>query len=317
MGTRAALACSLAALGATLPLRALAEPAPTPPASALTWDAPATCPSADLFARVASLVGLSDEQLATKLLRVDAAISPTAGGSWLARLRIETAAGSGERSFYAEDCRSLIDGAALILALAVDPTATAGRMPSPALAAQPAERATSPRPRFLLRPLLAADIGTLPEVGLLYGLAAGLAWPSLRFEIDGSYQSPQTVADTLGHSGRVRLPLSSGARACVSPWRLNRIEPAACLGAAFAWLRSTGENLAHAETHDTLSIAVMPGVAVGLRLRDWLWLRADAGLGIVARRAKLQILNASQNASEVYSVPWLTGRVGGGLEFRL
>jgi hypothetical protein len=317
MVDRMALAFSLALFGATIPICALAESEPTASAPALTWDAPATCQSGDLIDRVADLVGLTRDRLAAKLLRVEAEVTPTATGGWQARLRIETVAGSGERSFSAEDCSSLVDGAALILALTVDPSAASARMPV-APARQPAVKPASPPPRFLLRPLLAADLGVLPDVALAYGVAVGVAWPSLRFEVDGSYQSPQRVADGLGHSGRVRMPLNSGVRACVAPWLLKSIEPAGCLGAGLAWLRSSGEqNIALPETHDTLSVAVTAGAAVGLRLRDWLWLRAEASLGLMARRPKLQILTASQGAADVYSVRWLTARVGGGLEFRL
>ena len=314
MVDRMALAFSLALFGATLPIYARAAPAPTPSAPALTWDGPATCPAGDLIDRVAVLVGLTRDRLAAKLLRVDAAVTPTASGGWQARLRIETVAGSGERSFSAEDCRSLVDGAALILALTVDPSVAATRkLPTSPLAA-----ARQPAPRFLLRPLLAADMGVLPDIALAYGVAVGVTWPRLRFEVDGSYESPQRVADGIGHSGRVRMPLNSGARACVAPWLQRTIEPAACLGAGLAWLRSTGgQDIAFPETHDTLSVAVTAGAAVGWRLRDWLWLRAEASVGLMARRPKLQILTASQSAADVYSVRWLTARVGGGLEFRL
>jgi hypothetical protein len=161
-------------------------------------------------------------------------------------------------------------------------------------------------------------VGTLPDTALAVGGALGLAWPSLRFEVDGAYQSPQTVSGS-GHSGRVRAPFSSGARACVSPWRLaDVIEPAACLGAGLTWLRSSGgDSIAFPETHDTLSAAVTGGLALGWRLRDWLWLRADASLGVVVRRPKLQVESASQQATDVYSVRWLTARIGGGVEFRL
>jgi hypothetical protein len=85
-----------------------------------------------------------------------------------------------------------------------------------------------------------------------------------------------------------------------------------------AWLRSTGgKDLVVPETRDTLSVAVTAGAAVGLRLRDWLWLRLEATLGLVARRPKLQVLNLSQDAADVYSARWWTARVAGGFELRL
>jgi hypothetical protein len=154
MFERLALICGLVLLGAAIPIGAFAAPAPR--GSALRWDAPATCPSGDLLDRVAGLVGLSRASLATKLLRVDAVFGPTASGGWQAQLKVETVAGSGERSFAAEDCRSLVEGTALILALAVDPSAASAREPSAsgvATARLPPQKTASPRPDLLLRPL--------------------------------------------------------------------------------------------------------------------------------------------------------------------
>jgi hypothetical protein len=318
---RLVLACSVALLGATVSLRALAEPPPSAPL--VRWDAPASCPPGDLTDRVASLVGLGHQQLAARLLRVDAVASPTETGVWLARLRIETVAGSGERSFAAEDCRSLVDAVALILALTVDPSAVTQRgglpsKPPVELGAQPSAKTARPRPRFLLRPLLAADIGILPDVALAYGLAAGLAWPTLRLEVDDSYRSAQTVSDGRGHSGRVSIPIDSSARVCAAPWRWSSVEPGGCVGTAVTWLRTTGgKDLAVAETHDTLSVAVTAGAAVALRLRDWLYLRADAYLGVMVRRPNLQVASASRSVLDVYSARWWNLRLGGGLELRL
>jgi hypothetical protein len=304
-----------------VPISAFAEPDAPAPAPALTWDAPSVCPSADLLERVARLTGLPREQLGAKLLRVAAVVRPTVSGRWEAHLTIATAAGSGERRFTAEDCPSLVDGAALILSLVVDPRVASAPAPPPSRAGVAASRSqamVSPRPQVLLRPLLAADWGVLPDLGPAYGLAAGLAWPRVRVELDGSFMSAQEVADGLGRGGRIRLLLTSHARACLAPRRHGRVEPAGCLGPAFAWLRSTGnDNLAFAETHDTLSVSLVAGAAVGLRLLDWLWLRAEGSLGVVVRRPRYQLVDDSQGRSDIYSVRWLTGRVGCGLEFRL
>jgi hypothetical protein len=323
MAIRTLLACSLALFVAVIPVCGFAEAETAEGAPTLRWDAPVTCPSSDLIDRVAGLVGLAPEGLGEKLLRVDALVRRTASGGWQAQLTIETAAGSGERVFAAEDCRSLIDGTALILALAVDPSAhSSAKTPSLTTRMAPGSgahvKAASPRPKFLLRPLLAADMGILPDVDLVYGFAAGLAWPRIRFEVDGAYQSAQTVADALGHSGRIRMLVNAGARACVMPWPGGRIEPAGCLGTAFAWMRSTGqENISLVETHDTLAVALTAGAALGVRLRDWLWLRAEGSVGAMVLRPTFHVVGTGDVASDVYSVRRLTGRVGGGLEFRL
>jgi hypothetical protein len=97
---------------------------------------------------------------------------------------------------------------------------------------------------------------------------------------------------------------------------MESLEPAACLGSGFTWLRSTGDNIAFPETRNSLAVALSGGVALGWRLRDWLWLRAEAYAGVMVRRPKLQVQTASQ-VDDVYAVPWLTARVVGGLELRL
>jgi hypothetical protein len=319
---RMVLACSVALLGAMTPLRAFAEPPPTSTAPLLTWDATDSCPSGDLLGSLSRSLGVRREHLGSKLLRVDVMARPAPRGGWQTRLEIETTAGSGERTFWAEDCPTLVDGVTVILALTIDPSSVPPRSRSGAafagLATGPSAKTTLRRPRFLLRPLLAADVGILPDVALAYGLAAGVAWPSLRLEVGDWYQSPQTISDGRGHSGQASIPIDSHARICATPWRWNSVEPGACLGTSLAWLRTTGgSDLAVAETHDTLSVALSAGAAVGLRLRDWLWLRAEAHLGFMVRRPNLQVVGASQSAFDVYRAPWLTFRIGGGLELRL
>jgi hypothetical protein len=272
---------------------------------------------------VAELVGLDRERLAAKLVRVSARVNLRLEGDWHAQLAIETAAGSGERAFEAEDCRSLVDGIALIVALAIDPTVQVPTVPVPGVQkpATPApgahvagagSAAQVARPRLVLRPLLGADVGTLPEVSLAYGVAVGLAWSHLRLEADEKSASSQETSNASGHGARMRTVLSSGGRACLQATPLGRFEPAACAGAGVSWLRSTGLGIAQPETHDSLAVALTAGAALGLRLQDWLWLRADGFLALSVKRPRFEI----DGSEEVYRVRLLSGFLGGGLELR-
>ncbi len=311
-----ALAFGLALLAAAFPICARAEPASAPE---LHWVAQPACPTHAFMDRVAALAGLGPDELGAKLLRVDAVVRLTERGDWKTRLTIETTAGAGERSFAAEDCSTLVEGAALIVALTIDPSLPSEKKGPPGpvetdAGAQPVTTRT--RPRIVLRPLVAADVGLLPHVALATGLAAGLAWPRFRMELDGSYLSAQDVADGLGRGGRIRVLVDSRARAC---WvgRTGRIEPAACAGPAVAWLRSQGQTgLAVAETHRTLFVALGGGAAVGLQLRDWLWLRVEGSLDLAVRRPRFSVVDGNRGAREVHTARPLTGRMGGGVEFR-
>jgi hypothetical protein len=270
------------------------------------------------------LVGLDRGQLAAKLVRLDARIGLRPQGDWHAQIGIETVAGSGERVFDAEDCRTLREGIALIVALAIDPaiqvpTTSTVQSPTPVpgrSAAGPDEpRAAAPavRPRLVLRPLLGADVRTLPKVGLTYGLAAGLAWPHMRLETDARTVSQQDTYNASTHGARIRIPVAAGGRACLQSSPAGPAEPAVCAGATLDWLRSTGLGIATPETQASLAVAVTVGAALGLRLRDWLWLRADGFLAVSVKRPRFEI----DGREEVYRVPLLNGFVGGGIEFRL
>jgi hypothetical protein len=109
------------------------------------------------------------------------------------------------------------------------------------------------------------------------------------------------------------MPLGAGGRACFQSSLVGPAEPAACAGATIDWLRSTGLGIATPETHDSLAVAITVGAALGLRLRDWLWLRADGFLAVSVKRPRFEI----DGREEVYRVPLLSGVVGGGIEFRL
>jgi hypothetical protein len=310
---------TLALLGTSA--SAWAEPARSASGPALRWEGPDDCRPGDLIGHVAELVGLDRERLASKLVRVFARVNPRPEGDWRAQLDIETSAGSGERAFEAEDCRSLVDGIALIVALAVDPTVQVPQVPAVQKPAPPgpdardagvgsAARAT--RPRLLLRPLLGAEVGTLPEVSLAYGLAVGVAWSHLRLEADGKTAASQEKWNASGHGARLRALLSSGGRACLQATPSGSFEPAACAGASVSWLRSTGLRIAQPETHDSLAVALTAGAALGLRLLDWLWLRAEGALALSVKRPRFEI----EGAEEVYRVRLLSGFLGGGIELR-
>ena len=279
----------------------------------INWDAPEECPATDLTERIAGLVGLAPERLGAKLMRLDATIGRKANGAWTARLQVHTVAGSGERVFEAEDCHSLVEGTALIAALAIDPSVQPKPAAAPVLSSHEAEgaKAGMARARYVLRPQVVGDLGILPDLDIGYGLAAGVVWSWLRLEVDAGVDSAQGIADSSGRGGTIRTPLRAGARACVAPWS-GMLEVAGCVGADTAWLRSTGRNIASPETKDSLWVAISAGTAAALRLRDWLWLRVEGHVGPAVQRPVFQVTGVG----EIYRPSKLAGRLGAGVELR-
>jgi hypothetical protein len=277
----------------------------------------------NLIDRIANLVGLPRGQLVEKLLRVDARVSHRVDSNWAAHLAIATIAGSGERSFEAEDCRSLVEGTALIVALAIDPTVqptiqapgapkSAGAASRPSVVAAAKPQSDMPA-QFLLRPLLVADLGILPDAGFGVGLAVGGTWRHLRFEIEGTRQAEQQLTDPQSpkRGGSVRTLLRSGARACVGVWQ-SRVEFDGCLGTAASWMRATGQHIASPVTNDALWVAVTAGVAANWHLVHRLWLRAEGHVGVGVRRPSFEI----DPDTEVYRSPAFTAQLALGLEAR-
>jgi hypothetical protein len=114
---------------------------------AITWDAPAPCASPRrLRERLSALLAASSEAATTGELR--AKLSPSPGG-WTMAITVESAAGSWQRTLAAPRCDELVEAAALIAAITLDPVATAR-----------SEAAAPPEPR---PPKLPPDKGP-PEV---------------------------------------------------------------------------------------------------------------------------------------------------------
>lgn len=276
-------------------------------------------PPPGLHLRIAELVGVPEPALKDKLHYLGVDVSRREQG-WSARLKVATPAGSGERTFEAESCAALVDGTVLIVALAVDPNL---RLPNLRL---PAPRVTRPSPepppqlppatrsrtvRAVMRPLAAADLGVLPGATFGFGLAAGVVWPRWRIELDGTAHPWSSVVQPSWAGGELRVLARAGARACRVGER-GRLALDVCLGAAAASIRGTGRGITDPATDEAMWLAVTAGVAGGVRLAGWLWLRAELLGGLSAVRPSFRI----EGVGEIYRPSVMTGRVAIGVETR-
>ncbi|PCC68077.1 hypothetical protein SAMN02745121_04580 [Nannocystis exedens] len=110
---------------------AAAEP---PPGLALDWTAPPGCPDeAEVYARVIRRTGQEAADRASLTAR--ATVREAAPGRWALTLELTGATGGGRRELSAPRCDELVEAAALVVAIAVDPRAAlaggAGVVPAP------------------------------------------------------------------------------------------------------------------------------------------------------------------------------------------
>src|SRR5262245_40683514 len=99
-----------------LSLRAPVEPR----GLAIEWETPAGCPGADQLRERIGALGIDvgePAQLQGRIARDDA-------GAYRLELRLVTPLGTSERIVHAERCELLVESAAIVVAVALDPLAT-------------------------------------------------------------------------------------------------------------------------------------------------------------------------------------------------
>lgn len=189
------------------------------------WDAPTEhCPSeAEVVSHLERLLGGPVAEQGDRRLAAIARVRREADGRWDLRLWTITQDATSQRSMSGEDCVVLAEAAALLAAMAIDPSvlargeasaaaveqaeqaeAVVAEEPVPEIEAEPppeeieppeveAEPQPEPRPprqrRFIVALGANAGIsfGDLPSVGPIVRLGVALQWPHARFEIEGHY----------------------------------------------------------------------------------------------------------------------------------
>ncbi len=303
--------------------------APTPVVE-LAWTAPAECPDAEAMrVAIVELVGRPLAQDPSRVLRVDATIT-RADGYELA-LRLDGGDGSTVRHFAAPRCDELLEPAAVVVAVAVDPfiEPTARRLPEPpsepAATRAPAaptesdvtpsnEPRAEPRRRFPLRAVLGlqggVDGGNVPAArGAIVG-ALGLLVARARIELLVLHLFARKISDGAGRGGSFRTT-AARAQGCWEP-QVRRLAFPLCGGVELGRLRATGSGVAKRATVDKLWIGLVAGAGL-------VWLPVPrVGLGL---RAELVGNPQRRDYTLADRVLVTTGAVGGrllaGVELRL
>jgi len=284
----------------------------------LRWNAPDSCPDdAQLIATVEGFLGESLAQARTQDLAVSINVQGDETG-YSAKLRLTGPSGADERFLEHPECSKLMEAAALVTALAVDPERVKARQtalettpaphPAPAPPApQPAPACPAPVVRVVehtpsvKRPLLGGALavsgfvgsGALPHVTPGVMAEAGLGSPRWRFTALGRFWVPSSTEPTKTSASHIELSLvSAGLRACALPLHA-RWSVLACLGGELGDMAGSGQGVDNARTKHATYAALEASLLGAYRLRD-VSPFVGLGLSVAAARPRFGILRAGE-----------------------
>jgi hypothetical protein len=190
-----------------------------PPSLALEWRAAAGCPDeAAGRVAIARYLGADTASLpGTIAVAVD--LAPDPEGEWRGHVALSGDAGEGNRRFHGPTCDEVADAAALIVAILLNPLRTAARLKAahgpPADAPAADDRAVSGS-WFHLGVQTSADVGSLPEATLGFGLVAGVQTERVLLQLEADDWLPQRIVHGPSPGSGGQLGLVAGAlRGCV------------------------------------------------------------------------------------------------------
>jgi hypothetical protein len=319
----------------------LGQVAPTE--TRITWRAPGECPDQlQVIRQVEQLLGQQLNLARQQTLLIDGQLRTLSSRRYEVVLTFTTA-GSDRRTrrLQHDNCIQLTEGAALVMALAIDPARV--RMTEPA-ASQPgapndapsashaAERSPAGPRLFALPTTKQAEtlghtsplefygaLGVLVQSGLLPTTEPGLevelsvvTQAALRFGLTGTY----------GFMSRIRPDATLDAQAEFTQWGLGvrgcwqngqQWMFAACTDAEFGRITGKGRNVTDPQTRTDNYSALLVGLRGGYRLTSWLILDGACAAGLVAARPNYTFTNLGN----IYHPAWwlLRGSLGLAAEF--
>lgn len=251
----------------------------------LTWSAEGgSCEGAgQIRIRVETLLGrpLRGNLEATVVARGEIAGD---GGGWTLSLDLQTPHGRSHRTFDAETCVTLVQVAALFLALAVDPLAvtqtqsrppSSGAVPEPKSESEPVPVDAEPGTSVVRSELRAGpdvgmgfvagpSLGGLPGVAIAFGADGSVTWPRFRLVFGGRYLPDRTARDARAPGVGLEIRQGSGnVRGCPVLRPGHELTFPLCLG---------------------VEVGAQSALAFGVRdaaRRTSLWLAATGGVGLV------------------------------------
>ena len=318
-------------------------PASSPaPDVVFEWTAPAGCPTAATLRADVERLLRHPLAASTTALEVRIRVAHAPKGPYHMELKTITAAGAGERTLDAPTCSAAADAAALIVALAVDPSSVAAAAPSSRAApveveppvfavARPAAAGSEPAPpstkgRAGVRPTIGVavrvgamgDGGALPRptagpaiaAGVRLWRARGVGAFAVHAEITGGYLWPAkgTVAGMAEVGGRIGL-WAAGAQVCPA-FERGRWSARLCARFEAGVMHGRGFGVAVVASGSAPWLALGGGAVVALKLVDRLGVYAEAGAALpVGGRPTFTL----ENVGDVHQPGRVSGRAGLGL----
>jgi hypothetical protein len=273
---------------------------PAAPALEASWDAPAGCPDREvLLARTRARIGATLQVPAT----IRGTVRATASGYALS-LELAIAESTEVRQLDAPVCDELVDAAALIVAVALDPVFVISEAaevidvpeapsvaPTPRRAAPPPTvEASQPRARPSMRTL---GVALRPSVGAWFG---ALPNPAATVGFDLVFPARRSLRAELGVLAipreRVRVATNAGAnlwlatavlRGCFAP-AVGRVRPMGCVGIAAGAIGGQGNGSrvrARPASEPWISATAAAGLGIALSRRIELFARGEGHVHLV------------------------------------
>ncbi len=241
-----------------------------------------------------------------------------------ARVRL-TAPTTGERTLEGADCDSVVEAAALVIAMSgrlpagppaspkpdAPPAPAPAPTPAPAPAPSPPPAPARPRIRVHIAGFGAAVFGVLPSPGLGGGLLGGVTVAQVRGEIAVSaFASQRTAAASAPDVGGDFSLASATARGCVALTSGAPLTVAPCLGASVHRLAGDGFGATTTQSQTAWIAGPSAGGLVALSLGRALALRATGEAIIPTSRQPFVI----GNVGSVHRPAGVFGRAELGVE---
>jgi hypothetical protein len=295
-------ACALLLLACvSRPTAARADDAPASLLD-LEWTVAEGCP--DRQSARAAIEALLGAQPAGEQppITVRVEISRLPSGQWQARISTPDRQVIGERVLKGASCELLVGATALIVAIALDPVATAERVavrgqepatpppaPVPAAPTTPRPIASTPRTetdrtRIAAGLRAAGDLGSLPEPTLGVGFTLDLSHARALLRAEATAWLPRVAlrGPVAGSGGEIGL-YSGALRGCYDALQASgrRFRLGPCLAAEAGLSTGAGINLTHPARSSSPWVAALGGLLVRQRAQAvTLWALAEGGLAI-------------------------------------